>query len=72
MSSDKLLKNLAAKKSALVIRHKVLAAVRSFFVADGFVEVDTPLLLSTVAPEEHITPLRCDGRVSAWLASVSG
>jgi elongation factor P--(R)-beta-lysine ligase len=65
MSSDKLLKNLAAKKSALVIRHKVLAAVRSFFVADGFVEVDTPLLLSTVAPEEHITPLRCDGRVLA-------
>lgn len=63
--SCKLLDNLAAKKSALVVRHQVLSAVRSFFAADGFVEVDTPLLLSTVAPEEHITPVRCDGRVLA-------
>jgi len=35
--------------------------VRSYFAGDGYLEVDTPLLLETVAPEEHIEPIECAG-----------
>lgn len=57
--SPPFLSRLAAKAAELEVRSSVLAAVRSFFVRQGYLEVDTPLLLETVAPEEHIEPIRC-------------
>jgi len=35
-------------------RSKILQAIRLFFEAQGFVEVDTPVLLTAPAPEPHI------------------
>ena len=38
----------------------MLRALRDYFHQAGFTEVETPLLLSTVAPEEHIVPVQGD------------
>lgn len=63
--AEQVLSGLAGKRAALVIRQQVFSAIRAFFVGQGFLEVETPLLLSTVAPEEHIAPVRCDGSILA-------
>jgi len=47
---------MTTRRDKLKIRSCVLRAIRDFFHADGYLEVDTPLLLPTVAPEEHIVP----------------
>lgn len=39
--------------------------MRTVFCGLGFVEVETPVLLTTVAPEEHIVPVRCGQRLLA-------
>ena len=52
---------LGSKRRRLEIRHKLVAAVRDYFHSAGFLEVDTPLLLPTVAPESHIEPFVVDG-----------
>jgi len=54
------LERLGRKVPHLKLRHAVLAAVRQWFSTRDFTEVETPLLLDTVAPEEHIEPLKCD------------
>lgn len=59
--SPPLLSRLAAKAGQLEVRNSVIAGVRSFFTGEGYLEVDTPLLLETVAPEEHIEPMECAG-----------
>ncbi len=63
--SSGLLERLSQRADALRIRSKVLQAIRSFFLYQGFLEVETPLLLSTVAPEEHIVPVPAQQRFLA-------
>ncbi|CAH2031467.1 EF-P lysine aminoacylase EpmA [Trichlorobacter ammonificans] len=43
--------------NALQIRAQVLRTVRAFFQEEGFLEVETPLLIPANAPEEHIDPV---------------
>lgn len=45
-------KNRNLRRRALLLR-----TVREYFDRSGFTEVETPLLLTTVAPEEHISPM---------------
>ncbi len=40
----------------LVMRAAVIRAVRAFFEGAGYLEVDTPLRLPSLAPEPHIVP----------------
>ena len=47
----------ARRRPALEMRGRVVAALRGFFVARGFVEVETPCLQPAPAPEPHIMPL---------------
>ncbi len=46
---------------ALEKRGQIFREVRSFFYGQGFLEVETPLLLPANAPEEHIDPLFAGG-----------
>jgi elongation factor P--(R)-beta-lysine ligase len=48
---------LAAKKTRLTERARIIQEIRSFFIGEGYLEIDTPLLLPTVAPEAHIDPV---------------
>jgi len=41
--------------------------IRAFFCSEGFLEVETPLLVPTVAPEKYITPFTING----WFLSTS-
>ncbi len=45
------------KIPALEKRAKVIRVIRDFFVNQGFLEVETPLLLPANAPEEYIDPV---------------
>lgn len=67
VSKDKpqLLSHLKSKRYNLLVRSEVLRLIRAFFHTKGFVEVETPLLLSTVAPEEYIEPFAVEGRYLA-------
>ncbi|MDH4319066.1 MAG: EF-P lysine aminoacylase EpmA [Desulfobulbaceae bacterium] len=42
-------------------RSRLLQAVRTFFTAHDFLEVDTPILLPTIIPESQILSHRCEG-----------
>jgi lysyl-tRNA synthetase class 2 len=48
---------LAAKRVYLEMRAQVIQSVRVFFLERGFLEVQTPLLASELAPEPHIEPI---------------
>jgi lysyl-tRNA synthetase class 2 len=58
---------LASLKPNLKRRALVFDFIRDFFNAQGFLEVETPILVPAVAPEPHITPFNTDG----WLLSTS-
>lgn len=45
---------LARRKSNLRARAVILQAIRTFFTEEGYLEVDTPLLIPAPAPESHI------------------
>ncbi len=45
---------LARKRPALELRGRVFAAIRAFFAAEGSLEVQTPVRVSTPALEDHI------------------
>ncbi|MCF8110622.1 MAG: EF-P lysine aminoacylase GenX [Desulfobacteraceae bacterium] len=47
--------------SNLILRGKVLEAIRSFFSCRGFLEVETPVLIPAPAPEPHIEAVAADG-----------
>ena len=47
-------------KHNLKLRALVLDAIRDFFSSEGFLEVETPLYVKTVAPEQHISPFTVD------------
>ena len=42
--------------ATLRLRARVMAAVREFFAAEGYLEVETPIRIPTPAPEAHIDP----------------
>lgn len=46
----------------LRIRAALFAAVRLFFTANGFLEVDTPIRQPVIIPESNIIPLAADGQ----------
>jgi elongation factor P--(R)-beta-lysine ligase len=54
-------------KTNLERRALIHDSIRAFFRNEGFLEVDTPLLVPTVAPEPYIAPFRADG----WFLSTS-
>src|SRR5690242_15112116 len=49
--------SLSRKRQALHIRAGIIAAVREFFSKEGYLEVDTPLLIPAPAPEAHINAI---------------
>ena len=64
--SPSLLQCLSHRIPYLRRRAALLRALREFFQQAGFTEIETPLLLTTVAPEEHIVPVGVGG---AFLAT---
>jgi lysyl-tRNA synthetase class 2 len=58
---------LAAKRPFLELRARVLQAIRTFFAADGFLEVQTPVRTPAPAPEPHIDAVASDG----WFLATS-
>ncbi len=49
------------KRWYLERRRDVLRAVRQFFDHEGFLEVETPIRVPSVAPEQHIEPFSSEG-----------
>jgi len=58
---------LASKKPFLVLRSNVLQAIRTFFLGEDFIEIQTPVRTPTPAPEQHIEAVPADG----WFLSTS-
>jgi lysyl-tRNA synthetase class 2 len=52
---------LTSKHNALKIRAKVIQTIRDFFISEGYLEVDTPLLIPAPAPESHIEAISAEG-----------
>ena len=46
--------------SRLALRHRVLRAIRDWFDAEGFIEVETPAVVPAPSPEPHFTPFRAE------------
>lgn len=53
---------LAGKRRALEIRARTVQAVRTFFLARDYLEVETPCLTPAPAPEPHIAAIACGPR----------
>ena len=51
----------------LECRASILDGVRAFFYREGFIEIETPLRVPAVAPEQFITPYTSEG----WFLSTS-
>jgi lysyl-tRNA synthetase class 2 len=49
---------LAAKKPFLLLRSRIIQAIRDIFFAKGYLEVETPLLIPAPAPELHIDAIQ--------------
>jgi elongation factor P--(R)-beta-lysine ligase len=49
--------SLSRKRQALRNRSGIIATVRDFFNREGYLEVDTPLLIPAPAPESHINAI---------------
>jgi len=52
---------LAKKQRTLWLRAKIVQEIRDFFVARGYLEVETPCLIPAPAPEFHIDTMVCHG-----------
>jgi lysyl-tRNA synthetase class 2 len=57
-SSEGEQERLAAKKSNLWLRARLIQAIRRFFIEHDYLEVETPHLISAPAPEVHIDAIR--------------
>lgn len=64
-NSRELLATLRGKRENLRLRDLVVRGLRRSFQEMGFLEVETPLLLKTVATEEHIQPFTVEDRYLA-------
>ncbi|ROQ92277.1 amino acid--tRNA ligase-related protein [Desulfosoma caldarium] len=51
---------LAAKRSRLALRSRILHGMRHFFVERGFLEVQTPVRTPAPAPEDHIDAMHSE------------
>ena len=49
---------LAAKKPFLLLRSRIIRALRDFFLQGGYLEVETPVLIPAPAPELHIDAIQ--------------
>jgi lysyl-tRNA synthetase class 2 len=49
---------LAAKRSFLRVRAQMIQAMRRFFIDRGYLELETPILIPSPAPECHIDAIR--------------
>ena len=58
---------LSRIKANLERRALIYDLIRAFFRSEGFLEVETPLLVPTVAPEKYIAPFAVNG----WFLSTS-
>jgi lysyl-tRNA synthetase class 2 len=56
------------RKDALWLRANIIKAIRDFFWEQGFLEVETPLLIPANAPEEYINPVSA---LSSWQLQTS-
>jgi lysyl-tRNA synthetase class 2 len=52
---------LAAKRSTLWLRARLIQAIRHFFTEKNYLEVETPYLIPAPAPELHIDAIRAGG-----------
>jgi lysyl-tRNA synthetase class 2 len=66
MARDESLR-LSQIKANLERRALIYDVIRAFFCSEGFLEVETPLQVPTVAPEKFITPFTVNG----WFLSTS-
>ena len=66
MAEDESLR-LSRIKANLERRALIYDLIRAFFHSEGFLEIETPLLVPTVAPEKYITPFTFNG----WFLSTS-
>ena len=66
MAGDEYLR-LSHIKANLERRALIFDIIRTFFRSEGFLEVETPLQVPTVAPEKYITPFTVNG----WFLSTS-
>jgi lysyl-tRNA synthetase class 2 len=57
--------SLEQKKSNLERRARILGAARNYFVAQGFLEVETPVRMSAPLPERHIDAVHSEDRYLA-------
>ena len=55
-------RRLGRMKVNLQRRALICESIRAFFCSEGFTEVETPVLVSSVAPEPHIRPFSMKGR----------
>ncbi|MDQ1334611.1 MAG: elongation factor P--(R)-beta-lysine ligase [Thermodesulfobacteriota bacterium] len=53
---------LAGRKRNLRLRAQMVQSIRTFFVDQDYLEVETPQLISAPAPEMHIEAIGADGR----------
>lgn len=51
--------SLVRRRTALEERARIVQAIRAFFIAQGFLEVETPQRIPVNAPELHIDAVRC-------------
>jgi lysyl-tRNA synthetase class 2 len=58
---------LSRLKANLQRRASILDCVRDFFRREGFLEVETPLCVRTIAPEQNIAPFKVEG----WFLATS-
>ncbi len=49
------------KRNYLIIRARVLQAIRAFFIENGYLEVETPLRIPVPIPEAHIDGFESEG-----------
>ena len=55
-------RRLNERKKYLHLRARMVQAIRQFFIERDYLEVETPLLLSALAPEVHINPITAGDR----------
>ncbi len=60
-------RRLYSIKSRLECRAKIIDGIRAFFARENFLEIDTPLRVPAVAPEQFIHPYTSEG----WFLSTS-